>query len=229
MSQLPEVTVNQRAGGLPRRIIDYAEAVPEATPLCAGALLHLGSRAAVSKALARLTRAGRLERVCRGVYMRLMKTRFGWVSARLDEAIPALAEFWGETFVSTGGTAANWLRLTTQVPMREVYLTAGPDRRLHLGGLEVEIRHGQSWQLAAGGKAGELIRALGFLGRWEVEDGLDAVLPTLSKEERDELFAVREELPQWMAEAVSARMDRARHRLGAADRAFGGSAIPSRW
>ncbi len=30
---------------LPQRIIDYAESLPEATPLCPAGLLHLGKRA----------------------------------------------------------------------------------------------------------------------------------------------------------------------------------------
>ena len=32
---------------LPQRIMEYAESLPEATPLCPGALLHLGNRAAI--------------------------------------------------------------------------------------------------------------------------------------------------------------------------------------
>ena len=33
--------------GLSRRIMEHATALPEATPLCPAALLHLGNRAAV--------------------------------------------------------------------------------------------------------------------------------------------------------------------------------------
>ena len=40
--------------GLPKHIMEYAGAFPEATPLCPGALLHLGRRAAVGQALSRL-------------------------------------------------------------------------------------------------------------------------------------------------------------------------------
>ena len=41
-------------GSLPERIMKHAEALPEATPLCPGALLHLGKRAAIDQALSRL-------------------------------------------------------------------------------------------------------------------------------------------------------------------------------
>ena len=97
--------------------------------------------------------------------------------------------------------------LTTQIPVRAVYLTSGPGRRLHFGALTVELRHAPRWQLAAPHrKAGDVIRALAWLGPEEVEDSLEAVLPTLSEEDRDELAIARAVMPIWMAEPVSARL-----------------------
>ena len=43
---------------VPTRIMERAEALPEATPICPNALLDLGSRAAVDQALSRPARAG---------------------------------------------------------------------------------------------------------------------------------------------------------------------------
>ena len=114
---------------------------------------------------------------------------------------------WGETIVPCGGAAANCLGLTTQNPVRVVYLTSGPNRRLHFGSSIVELRHALRWQLTAPHrKAGDVIRALAWLGPAEVEDGLEAVLPTLSETDRDELAAARAVMPIWMAEPVSARL-----------------------
>ncbi len=89
--------------GLPKRIMEHAEALPEATPLCPSALLHLGKRAAVDQALWRLARSGRLMRICRGVYMRPVETRFGQCAPRTSKAIKALSALWGETIVPCGG------------------------------------------------------------------------------------------------------------------------------
>ena len=90
---------------------------------------------------------------------------------------------------------------------RRYYLTSGPSRRLHFGAFTVELRHAPRWQLAAPHrKAGDVIRALAWLGPEEVEDGLETVLPTLSEEDWDEIAAARAIMPIWMAEAVSARL-----------------------
>lgn len=192
---------------LPKRIMEHAAALPEAAPLCPGALLHLGSRSAVDQALSRLARSGRLMRICQGVYMRPVETRFGSRAPGVKKAVAALSELWGETVVPCGGSAANLLGLTAQMPVRTVYLTSGPSRRLRFGALSVELRHAPRWQLAAPHrKAGNVLRALAWLGPGEIEEGLNAVLPGLSAQELGELSAARATMPAWMAEAVSARV-----------------------
>ena len=192
---------------LPKRIMEHAEALPEATPICPGALLHLGKRAAVDQALSRLARAGKLMRICRGLYMRRIKTPFGWCGPVIGQALRNLSALWGEVFVPGGGSAANRLGLTTQNPLREVYLTSGRSRRLRFSGITVELRHAPRWQLAAPHrKAGDIIRALAWLGPGEVEESLDEVLPTLSPDELDELSNARAIMPSWMAEPISARL-----------------------
>ena len=120
---------------------------PEASPICPGALLHLGTRGAVNQALSRLARSGRLLRICQGVYMRPVETRFGRCAPSVDKSLQSLSELWGETIVPNGGGAANWLGLTTQNPVRSVYLTSGRSRRLLFGKHPVELRHAPRWQL----------------------------------------------------------------------------------
>ena len=192
---------------LAERIMGHAEASPEATPICPNALLHFGRRAAVNQALSRLARSGRLLRICQGVYMRPIETRFGRCAPSVDKSLQSLAKLWGETIVPNGGGAANWLGLTTQNPVRSVYLTSGRNRRLLFGKHPVELRHAPRWQLVAPHRmAGVVIRALAWLGPNEVENGLDAVLPRLTPEDLDELAAARAVMPLWMAEPLSARI-----------------------
>lgn len=193
--------------GLPKHIMEYAETLPEGAPLCPGALLHLSNRAAVDQALSRLARSGNLLRICQGVYMRPIKTRFGQCTPATDKAIAALSALWGETIVPCGGSAANRLGLTTQNPVREVYLTSGYNRRLQFGRHSVELRHAPRWQLTAPhSRAGAAIRALAWLGPDEIEDNLEAVWPKLSQDELNELATARAILPNWMAKPLSAHI-----------------------
>ena len=192
---------------LPERIMEYAEAQPEATPIQAEDLLHLGDRAAVARALARLARSERLLKICRGLYIRPIQTRFGLRARRREKALAALSELWDETIVPNGGGTANWLGLTTQNTVRSVYLTSGSDRLLHFGAHRVELRHAPAWQLIVPHRtAGVVIRALAWLGPNEVEESLDAVLPQLSAEELSDPTAARSALPAWMAEPIGRRL-----------------------
>ena len=192
---------------LPERIMGYAEARPEAAPIQAKGLLHLGDRAAMSRALSRLVRSERLMRICCGVYMRPIQTRFGLRAPSLGKALGSLSALWGETIVPNGGDAANWLGLTTQNCVRSVYLTSGPNRILQFGAHRVELRHAPSWQLAVPHRnAGTVIRAVAWLGPNEVEESLDAVLPILSGEDLSELRAARTVMPPWMAEPLGRRL-----------------------
>lgn len=206
-NRLMTPSTNQAMKSLPERIMEHAEARPEATPICQPALLHLGKRGAVNQALSRLARSGRLMRICHGVYMRPIQTRFGRCAPSIHKSLQALSRLWGETIVPSGGAAANWLGLTTQNPVRSVYLTSGRNRRLHFGKHPVELRHAPRWQLAAPrGMTGVVIRALAWLGPDEVDDGLDAVLPQLSERELDELATAQAIMPKWMAAPLSRRL-----------------------
>ena len=187
------------------QIMEYAEALPEGSPLCPNDFLHLGSRPAVYQALSRLTRQDRLRRVFQGVYMRTIETRFGRRGPGVDKVIPELSELWGEIIVASGGAAANLLGLTDQVPMRRIYLTSGPNRRLRFATGMVDLRHATRWQMVAPNRpAGTLVRALTFLSRQETEEALGKVVPRLSETDLFELLAMRAVLPEWIARPLSA-------------------------
>ncbi len=190
---------------LPRQVLQQAEESPEGTLLCPNTLLHLGSRAAVDQALSRLARKGELMRVCQGVYVRPIQTQFGPCPPSMEKVIDSLSSMWGETIVPCGGALANSLGLTTQVPVRSVYLTSGRSRRLNFGKLVVELRHAPRWQLVAPYRpAGDAVRALAWLGPEEIKENLEALGGRLSTEDLEELATARAVMPSWIAEPISA-------------------------
>ena len=186
------------------RIAQHAAKLPEGAPLCPNGLLHLGSRAAVDQALSRLTRRGQLMRICQGVYVRPVQTRFGTRPPAIEKVIGWLSALWGQVIVPSGAAAANALGLTEQVPVRPVYLTSGPTRQLRLGDQRVQLRHAPRWQLVAPHRAaGDIVRALAWLGPGEVEAGLRDLASRIPDEDLAELADVRVTLPAWIAEPVS--------------------------
>ena len=188
---------------LSEQILAHAEGLPEGTPVSAKSLLHLGNRAAVDQALSRLAERGQLIRAGRGVYLRPVTSRFGTRSPSVEQAVEALASQRGEVIVSSGAAAANTLGLTTQVPVRSVYLTSGRTRKMNLGQQVVELRHAPRWQLALAHRpAGEAVRALAWLGPEMAEVALMALKRKLPQTTFNELVAAAPQLPTWLARSV---------------------------
>ncbi len=188
---------------LTEQILSHAEGLPEGAPISAKGLLHLGNRAAVDQALSRLVERGRLMRAGRGVYLRPISSRFGTRSPSVEQAVEALASQRGEVIVPSGAAAANTLGLTTQVPVRSVYLTSGRSRTMSLGKQIVELRHAPRWQLAmAHQPAGEAVRALAWLGPEKAEAALQTLKRKLPPGAFSELVAVAPQLPTWLARSV---------------------------
>lgn len=184
-------------------IMNVATTLAEGVPLAAKGLLHLGSRAAVDQTLSRLAARGELIRAGRGIYMRPVQTRFGPRSPSAEQAIEALAVQRGETIVPSGAAAANALGLTTQVPVKSVYLTSGRSRVLNLGRQAVELRHAPRWQLALGNKAsGQVVRALAWLGPDEAPNVLQILRSKLTEAAKTELVSAAPQFPTWLARLV---------------------------
>ncbi|MDI3567372.1 DUF6088 family protein [Bradyrhizobium sp. Arg816] len=189
---------------LSSQILEFTKELPEGAPIAAKALLHLGKRAAVDQALSRLTERGKLLRARRGVYLRPVESRFGVRAPSVEKVVEETKVRSGETIVSSGAAAANRLGLTTQVPVRQVYLTSGPSRELHLGKQIVELKHAPGWQLAlANRRAGEVVRALAWIGPKTARQALRSVSQKLTPVEVSELKSAAFSLPTWLAKPVS--------------------------
>jgi hypothetical protein len=190
---------------LAKQVLEHAAGLPEGSPLVAKELLHLANRAAVDQVLSRLVRRGALLRAGRGIYVLPMESRFGSRAPSAAKMVEGLASQRRETIVPHGAAAANALGLTTQVPMRAVYLTSGPSRRLKLGAQTVELRHAPVWQLMFPGRAaGDVVRALAWLGPEKAGQALRTLREKLPSAEIKEVVSARARLPTWMAQEVSA-------------------------
>jgi hypothetical protein len=188
---------------LTEQILEHTTRLPEGTPVAAKSLLHLGNRAAVDQALSRLAERGKLLRAGRGVYLLPVTSRFGTRAPSVEQAVEAIAAQRGEVIVSSGAAAANSLGLTTQVPVRSVYLTSGRTRKISLGKQIVELRHAPRWQLAMPHRpAGQAVRALAWLGPEKAEAALRTLKRKLPPATFSELVAAAPQLPTWLARSV---------------------------
>lgn len=197
-----------RSSGIGSQVLEVARELPEGAALIANELLHLGNRATVDQALSRLAKHGLLTRVSRGVYVVPTPSRFGPRLPSPAKLAQSVAERRGEGLVRHGAAAADGLGLTTQVPVREVYLTGGPSRKVQFGRQTVEFHHAPPWQLRLPvGRTGDALRALAWLGPENAHAAIGRLKNELTPTEVTELLAERRKLPTWVAQEVSRLAD----------------------
>lgn len=188
---------------LSEEILRRAQCLPEGSLLSAGDLLHLGSRRAVNQALARLAKDENLLRVARGLYVAPIVSRFGRRFPAAKMVIRSFAEATREVIVVHGARSANALGLTRQMPVRQIFLTSGRSRILHLGKTEIVIKHAPKWQMVLGDSfAGEAIRALVWMGPLHSHESAAKLKKLLPASEWQVLQSTRFLLPAWIAEQI---------------------------
>lgn len=104
-----------------------------------------GDSKAVQKAFERLTAAGRLVRVARGIYCYPKidrKLGLGVLYPTIEEIAAAIARRDKAKIAPTGIYALNKLGLSTQLPMNVVFLTDGSPRKIRLDGERgIQFKH----------------------------------------------------------------------------------------
>src|SRR5438876_1092729 len=101
----------------------------------------LGSRTAVRLALMRHVRAGTIRQLARGLYdFPRRDPQLGVLAPSVDAIANALKARHAIRLQPSGAYAANLLGLSDQVPMKIVFLTDGPNRRIPLGKLQIILK-----------------------------------------------------------------------------------------
>jgi len=162
----------------------------------------LGSRAAVASALKRHKAAGAIRQIDRGLYdVPRSHPRLGTLWPTLEAVVEALQRRDAVRLQPTGAYAANGLGLSTQVPMRVVFLTDGAQRRLRLGKLEITFKRTTPRNMATAGRAsGAVIQALRWLGKRSVDERtIRHLRRTLDADAKRQLLADLRHAPAWIA------------------------------
>lgn len=163
----------------------------------------LAGRGTVSSVLKRHTDAGTFRNLARGLYdYPKIDPQLGPLLPSADDIAKALAGRDEIRLQPSGAYAANKLGLSTQVPMKVVYLTDGPSRNVQIGNRQIQLRHTTPRNMAAAGRiSGMVIQALKYLGKDQVDDNVIAILDQrLDNAARKQLMKDIRSAPAWIAD-----------------------------
>ena len=167
----------------------------------------LGNRAAVDQALSRLTKAGKIRRISRGVYdIPKNHPTLGPLSPDPDAVARAIAAQAGYRLQPTPARAANVLGLSSQVPAHIVYLIDGSSRKITVGNQIIHFKHaGPRALLGAGTPAGVALQAIRAFGPDHLTAGvIQQLRQSLPSDAKTGLKKLAHHAPQWMASAIDA-------------------------
>ena len=152
---------------------------------------ELGNYEAVRKSLQRLTKDNSIERIAKGIYFLPKKhERLGIIYPHAEQIAKAIAKRDKARIIATGSTALNLLGLSTQIPIKVVFLTDGSARNIKVGNQTIQFKKDKSKNLSIEHQLTNLIiQALKAIGEKNVQqEQIDKIQTVINQSGERELI-----------------------------------------
>ncbi len=163
--------------------------------------LDFGSSESVNRILSRLNASKILVRLAQGIYLYpKIDKELGILYPSTEEIAVAIAKRDKATIIPTGVYALNALGLSTQIPLKTVFLTNGAARIINIGKRTIRFKKTTPKNLATKGKISQLvIQALKTIGQDNLEaDMLGKIQVVLQKEKPEIRLSDAKLAPAWI-------------------------------
>lgn len=160
-----------------------------------------GSSEAVRLTLHRLEKEGVITRIAQGIYVRPEKSKYiGAVLPSAEQVALGIAKRDRIKILPTGVYALNALGLSTQIPMKLVYLTDGSPRVIQIGNRTIKFKKTTPKNLLVKGEiSGLAIQALKEIGLSQITvDQETKIIEQLKKENPNNLMHDSQLAPVWI-------------------------------
>lgn len=170
------------------KIAEALKSFPKGSVFFVDDFLNYGNPESVKKALFRLEEKEILVRLAHGIYLYPKSDKeLGILFPSTEDIAKAIARRDKARIVLTGVQALNKLGLSTQVPMKVVYLTDGAARTVKVGKRTITFKKTSPKNLLLQGEISSLvIQALKTIGQSKVDDDTITKIQYLLKREKTE-------------------------------------------
>lgn len=163
--------------------------------------IDLGGAEVVKKVLLRLEKQELLKRLAFGIYLYPKQDKnLGMLYPSVNEIAEAIARRDKARIIPTGIQAMNKLGLSTQVPMKVVFLTDGAPRSIKVGKRIITFKKTSPKNLLVKGEiSGLVIQALKTIGQNNLEkDTLEKIIVILKREKKENILNDVTLAPAWI-------------------------------
>jgi hypothetical protein len=188
-----------------RKVAEKLQVTSKGTILFADDFLDIGSRESINKALFRLKGKGVLIRLAFGIYLYPKTDKaLGVLYPATEDVAEAIAKRDHARIIPTGVQALNKLGLSTQVPLKAVYLTDGAPRSIRVGKRTINFKKASPKNLNTKGIiSGLAIQALKTIGKKNVtEKEIEKLKTILKQEKKENLLNDAKLAPAWITKIL---------------------------
>ena len=182
-------------------ILTAIKSKPRGTLLFPDDYKKMGSSEGVRQALKRLAEKNEIKRIAQGIYVRPKQNEFiGEIIPTAEEVAVGIAKRDKIRIIPTGVFALNALGLSTQIPMKLVYLTDGSPREIQIGKRSIKFKKTTPKALSVKGtKSALVVQVLREIGKDKVrEDELQKIHDVLKSEDVRNLKHDIQLVPDWI-------------------------------
>jgi hypothetical protein len=183
------------------RIAEALKTYPKGSIVFVDDFLDYGNPESVKKALLRLKEKEFLIRLAHGIYLYpKVNKALGVLFPSTEEIAQAIARRDKARIIPTGVQALNKLGLSTQVPMKVVYLTDGATRIVKIGKRTITFKKTSPRNLSIKGEiSGLAIQALKTIGQNKVDDKtIKKIHEILKNEKKENIIHDAKLAPAWV-------------------------------
>jgi hypothetical protein len=191
-------------------ILNKLKMGPEGKIVFPSDFMTLGSNEAIRQALSRLTKEGKIIRLAQGIYLYPEKDDvLGVLYPSIEEIAAAIARRDKARIIPTGIQALNRLGLSTQVPLKAVYLTDGAPRTIKVGKRTIAFRKTAPKMLAVKDEmVGLVIAALQEIGQGNVtSEAIDKLKAILQKRSKNVILEDTRLAPAWIQKLIKSMLE----------------------
>lgn len=167
---------------------------------------ELGNYEAVRKSLQRLTKNNSIKRIAKGIYFLPKKhKRLGIIYPHAEQIAKAIAKRDKARIIATGSTALNLLNLSTQIPLKVVFLTDGSARNIKVGNQTIQFKKTNPKNLSIEHRLTNLIiQALKEIGEKKVtQEQTDKIQKIIDQsKERKLVYQHLKNAPVWIQKTI---------------------------
>jgi predicted transcriptional regulator of viral defense system len=167
---------------------------------------ELGNYEAVRKSLQRLTKDESIERIAKGIYLLpKIHEKLGVIYPHAEQIAKAIAKRDKARIIATGSTALNLLGLSTQIPLKVVFLSDGSARNIKVGNQTIQFKKTNPKNLSIEHRLTNLIiQALKAIGEKNVQqEQIDKIQLIIDESgERKLIYQNLKNAPVWIQKTI---------------------------